>query len=486
MPDGLNKSPMTKHFTFFLFTLTALCYFSCKEKKVSATAPVLSENKTEVHTPLPSQKQDTLKTGVTTKVTCLAFASESYAVYLPASYSKSKALPVIYFFDPHADGSLPLENYKSLAEEFHFVFVGCNNSKNGMSFEQTQAVAGRMMADVTNRFYVHEQWQYVAGFSGGSKVACNLAIVNPSIKGLIACSGSYANNAQPFSASLNVASLAGEKDFNYFEMVRFHEIVSVTNAALFISTNNKHEWPPVTAMREALLFMHIKKVEGDKKSDEVKALETAFKKEMAKASALEKKGNIYNACQQYKNSISIFKNTLDVSLSIEKVKSLEKNPLFEAYENKKQNLENQEQKAQQYYAEAFQTKDINWWNNDIAKTKTASEDSSDPLWAAYNSRMMGFFGIISYSYCTQAVKANAAQAEKLLAIYKSCAPEIDEANFLSAVYAANNGKTDVAITELKAAIQKGFHDKSRIISYPALSAIVSNSSELKMLLDAIH
>ena len=48
-------------------------------------------------------------------ITCKNNASQSYALYIPSIINKH-LLPVIYFFDPHADGSLPLIKYKSLAK----------------------------------------------------------------------------------------------------------------------------------------------------------------------------------------------------------------------------------------------------------------------------------------------------------------------------------------------------------------------------------
>src|SRR5689334_14358776 len=45
-------------------------------------------------------------------VTCKTDATQSYALYIPFKGNR-EALPVIYFFDPHADGSFPLNEYRS-------------------------------------------------------------------------------------------------------------------------------------------------------------------------------------------------------------------------------------------------------------------------------------------------------------------------------------------------------------------------------------
>src|SRR6266404_2597304 len=63
-------------------------------------------------------------------VICKADPAQSYALYIP-SKGNATALPVIYFFDPHGSGALPLNKYRSLAEAYGFILAGSNNSKNG-------------------------------------------------------------------------------------------------------------------------------------------------------------------------------------------------------------------------------------------------------------------------------------------------------------------------------------------------------------------
>src|ERR1700733_6975787 len=54
---------------------------------------------------------DTFATGkIIPRVLCQADTTQSYALYIPASGNK-KIYPVVYFFDPHGDGTLPLYKY---------------------------------------------------------------------------------------------------------------------------------------------------------------------------------------------------------------------------------------------------------------------------------------------------------------------------------------------------------------------------------------
>ncbi|MEZ5067122.1 MAG: hypothetical protein R2847_00835 [Bacteroidia bacterium] len=79
----------------------------------------------------------------------------SFSIYTPKNFSESHSLPVIYFFDPHADGKLPLEKYRSLADEMNLFLVGCNSSQNGMSMEESGVAASAMITDCSKRMLIN-------------------------------------------------------------------------------------------------------------------------------------------------------------------------------------------------------------------------------------------------------------------------------------------------------------------------------------------
>jgi poly(3-hydroxybutyrate) depolymerase len=107
-------------------------------------------------------------------VTCSSDATQSYALYLPSTYTPAKRWPVIYFFDPGGRGRRALELYKDIAETYGFILAGSNNSRN-FSNEQGKAV-NAVWQDTHARFGIDERRSYASGFSGGARVAGAMAL----------------------------------------------------------------------------------------------------------------------------------------------------------------------------------------------------------------------------------------------------------------------------------------------------------------------
>ena len=67
---------------------------------------------------------------VVDKVACQANPAESYALFLPSNYSADKKWPILYAFDPGARGKIPVTLFKDAAEQYGYIVVGSNNSRN--------------------------------------------------------------------------------------------------------------------------------------------------------------------------------------------------------------------------------------------------------------------------------------------------------------------------------------------------------------------
>src|SRR5215471_3999307 len=158
---------------------------------------------------------------VVQNVPCILDPTQSYALYLPSGYNDRVVWPILYCFDPGAQGAVPVEAFKDGAEKYGCIVVGSNNSRNGPMAIASAAI-NAVWKDTHVRFNVDDTRIYAAGFSGGARVAFQFGYaLEGKIAGIIACGAGFPTNIVPTrSTPFVVFSTVGNADFNYPEMVQ--------------------------------------------------------------------------------------------------------------------------------------------------------------------------------------------------------------------------------------------------------------------------
>jgi pimeloyl-ACP methyl ester carboxylesterase len=200
--------------------------------------------------------QDPERGKIADKVICSGNGDVSYALYLPSNYSGDRALPILYCMDPLARGGVPVERFAKAAEAEGFVVVGSNNSRNGPITPVREAISA-MVADTRERFHLEPKRTYVAGFSGGSRVALSWAM-NGQVAGVIACGAAFGPTT-PKGARFYVYEAAGVDDFNYHELHQMSlELARAGAPNRFSEFQAGHEWLPEDLALDALQFFNGK------------------------------------------------------------------------------------------------------------------------------------------------------------------------------------------------------------------------------------
>jgi len=130
--------------------------------------------------------QEVPKGRIVDDVRCEADASQSYALYVPSSYTPEKAWSLLLAFHPRARGRVMVEKYLAPAERYGYIVAGSNTSRNG-PWEASGAAVRCMSRDLGRRFAIDAQRLYLTGHSGGARLAMQVALgpANP-IAGVIA------------------------------------------------------------------------------------------------------------------------------------------------------------------------------------------------------------------------------------------------------------------------------------------------------------
>jgi len=179
-------------------------------------------------------------------------SAQSYALYLPSSYTPGRPSPILYCLDPDGRGRGPVDLFAPAAEKAGFIVAGSNNSRNGSTEIQREAI-GWLLRDTHARLAIDDKRIYVAGMSGGARLALVWA-QNGAIAGVIACAAGFGKEL-PKQAPFHLYLTAGVDDFNYDEMFdNSLELARRGIAHRFVEFDGGHDWPPEPVAAQAFSF----------------------------------------------------------------------------------------------------------------------------------------------------------------------------------------------------------------------------------------
>jgi len=424
----------------------------------------------------------TLKSGVITeKVICKNDPNVSYALYIPSGYKAGNEYPVIYLFDPHADGLLPINKYKDLAEKYGYILIGSNNSKNGLAWDGVHQTIKAMFEDSQARLSIDKNRIYAGGFSGGSRVASSIAINDGGIRGVIGCSAGFPQLTKQLDNKFDFIGIAGNEDFNMTEMKNLEKNFEGTGMRhTLIIFNGKHEWCDKAIFEKAFQWLQLNEMK-DKMIDVNNQLIYEVKESYYKQiNGEEAKGKKYEALLLYKQMLSFLDGVTDVSSVRKSLDSLASLDDVKKTIQFKTDMEKRELEIQQNYAKEFTSKDMIWWVNEINQLNTKTK-SNDPETVQMYKRILGYLSLVAYSYANSSLNGNNLdQAGMYIKLYSLIDPQNSEHSYMSATLFAKRNQIDKVIPALKEAVKLGFDDVGRLQNDPVFASIKNNKDFIEI------
>lgn len=269
--------------------------------------------------------------------------AKSYALYLPTAYtsedgggsgSAARKFPVIYCFDPMARGAVPVARFKDAAEKYGYIVVGSNNSRNGP--QQLSEIVRDLWADTHTRLSIDDQRVYLAGFSGGARVAISVAFwLKDRVAGVIACGGGFPPDVPPGTPrSFVLFAVAGTEDFNNPEMQslvrKLEGSTPPINTGLTLTTppvrlavfEGGHAWLPLELATDAVQWLEVQAMKSGIRDKNSALINEIFEHALSQASAAEAGGDRYRAYRRYAGMAQDFSGLRDVAEVEKKAKEL--------------------------------------------------------------------------------------------------------------------------------------------------------------------
>lgn len=424
--------------------ILALCLYSCDGNTLTQSNKPLIFNKIQ-------------------HVAELADTTQSYELYLPSGYNNKKKWPVIFMFDPHGSGILAVENGKEAAERYGYIVAGSNNSKNGI--QNFTAITDALFADVLKRNPVDESRIYVAGFSGGGRVASSLALSSAKVRGIITCSAGLPS-FDPLSAprKFEIYATAGKHDFNYDEVAAISKMLDQTDwRHLVTSFDGGHAWPPVSFINQAVAWFNINAMRDKLIPTDKQFLRQIHDEILIKTEQLLASGQFISAANGCSNGIAELDELYNIKMLRKKLESIQKMKEYGLEKQKEEKVKFTELKLRDAYMQNLTIQNVTWWTNEINSLKDRIAHEKDSLNRQMYSRVIGFLGIVCYSYTARAINSgDYSTAEKCLDVYQLAEPKNPDCYFFKSLLFDKQNKSKEAAENLAIAIKLGFSDSSKM------------------------
>lgn len=467
MPD------VNRIFSFLL--LLSICISSCSSGSEGGT-----ENKQDSSAAkaAPAFGNSLPKGKIVDSLACKNAGDQTYALYLPSSYSSDKSYPCIYFFDAHGRGVLPVYSYKGLAEKYGFVLIASNNSKNGMQWPESNDVAKAMMEDSRGRINIDPYRIYTAGFSGGSRVACAVAMQDGGVAAVLGIAAAYPA-AQGTQNKFAYFGMVGDHDFNLGEMQQWD--ASLQQSGLnhqLLTSGATHGWASVNDMEMAMLWIQVvaMKEQMQPRND---TLIMAFKAEYNKRAAVVKQnGDWIKLHELLQGMVEALDGLSNITSNKKELTDLENNVAYKQARQKQAQLQQEEQTQQHDFGSTFASKNEKYWAAEVATLKAGAPLQEGQM----NARLLAYLGFVAYMNANNAIKAadrdNAAWCIRIFRLTDSKNPD---GAYLEAVNDLLKGDKDAAIKLLNEALKLGYNDVGQLKTDPALDSIRNDALFAKII-----
>lgn len=424
-------------------------------------------------------------------VTCSVDSTQSYALYLPSTYTTAKRWPIIYFFDPGGRGRRPLDLYRDLGETYGFILAGSNNSRN-FSSDQSKAVLA-LWQDTHARLALDERRIYASGFSGGARVAGAMALSGPpgQIAGVIAHGAGYPTNKPKSKDEIPYFFAVGEEDFNWQEVVSIRREREEQGSPYRVRVYpGKHQWAPATVMEEAVQYMNLKAMQAGILEKDASLIGRLYEKFKADALDAEARKDPIGELGAYRALVSDFAGLQDAKEFAPKLAALQQSSsLKAALKNEREQISDQSKLEQEITPKIDavannSSPDVAGLRLEVRQQLAALNDQAkhnknEARRVIASRTFAGLFVEAMESGQRELAVRHSEKAEAYFDLMRQVSDEPWPVLLLAEMH-ATAGNRKLAIRDLQEAVKRGLKDRSVIENDPQLQGLKSDPDFQKL------
>jgi len=309
-------------------------------------------------------------------------------LYLPTSFNKDINSAIIFVFDPSGNGKRGVEVFLKSAEKFNYIIVCSNNSKNG-PYQLNFDITNRLFNHVFSEFNIDSNQIYTAGFSGGSRLACTIAVLTGTVQGVIGCGAGFGmdiDKKPTFDSKFSYVGLVGDEDMNYQEMFYAREWLNkvLVDNELF-TYKDEHKWPPQIQINRALIWIELQAYKRKLRPKNKELLKAMYQQNYEYVSLIERNESLLSAVNEYERLYRNYKPYFDMDSIFAKISKLKSTNDFQIELQIRNQIEAKEYQISETFLDRFRNEsafgrsDDNyaWWKNELKELNNEIKKDSN-------------------------------------------------------------------------------------------------------------
>jgi pimeloyl-ACP methyl ester carboxylesterase len=378
---------------------------------------------------------------------CRLDSLNTYHFIRPKRYKGS--LPLLIILDPGGNGLGAVKKAQPAVLQVPCLVVGSDQVRN--YFHDYIRSIDMLIREFSGKYSVSKV--YIAGFSGGARMAFEYARLRP-VEGVLMCGAGPSVNS-PLELPCPVYMISGTTDFNFSET--YYNPLKRSGASKLVADyfRGGHEWPPPGMLKEGLIFLIGKNITGGDSLLKHESMRLSDK-----ADTMPGEAETFFALKAVELALQFDPENIKAK---KQWKGFSTNPVFQEDISKIESDLKLESRINQEYAEASLERDSIWWFNEIRQL-SIKMDNSTGAQSDHFTRIKSFLGILFYSRLNTLINAQPGNSQiiHLLAAYRKVEPKNPDVYYDYALYSLKQGNKKLCLEYLNLAVSMGFKDQDKL------------------------